>query len=71
MKVDAGGTLYIADLGNERIRRVDASGTTTVAGPIDPEMGPVSQALLADPRAMAPTPDAMLFAGGASGTLQR
>ena len=51
---------------------IDASGTiTTVASPIDPTVGPVSQALLADPRAIALTPDAMLFAGGASGTVQQ
>ena len=71
--VDGSGTLYIADVG-----RTSASGAsiravviTTVAGAIDPgQMGPVSQALLADPRAIAATPGATLIAGGASGTVQ-
>ena len=71
--VDAAGNLYIDDLGNQRIRRVDPTGViTSVAGTIDQgEMGPLAQArLAADPRAMVATPAATLFAGGASGTIQ-
>jgi sugar lactone lactonase YvrE len=59
-------------MSNDRVRRVDATGTiTTVAGQVDPEgMGPVAGARLADPRALVRTPLLTLFAGGVSGTIQ-
>jgi sugar lactone lactonase YvrE len=72
--VDALGNFYIADSYNNYIRRVDASGIiTTVAGSIDPEgMGPLAQADLADPRALAVVSGANLafVAGGSTGTVQ-
>jgi sugar lactone lactonase YvrE len=70
--VDAAGDLYIADSIQQRIRRVDTTGIiTTVVGAIDPgQMGPASQAQLADPLAVVATPTVTLFAGGASGTVQ-
>jgi sugar lactone lactonase YvrE len=70
--VDAAGNVYVVDLMNQRVCRIDPRGVlTTVVGLIDPgQMGPASQARLADPRAIATTPTGTLFAGGASGTVQ-
>ncbi|MEZ4364920.1 MAG: hypothetical protein R2939_01370 [Kofleriaceae bacterium] len=71
--VDAAGTIYVADMNNSRVRRVDgATGViTTIAGAVDPEgMGPALAATLADPRAVALTADEIFIAGGSSGTLQ-
>ena len=56
--VDSSGSLYIADSGNHRIRRVDPSGTiTTIAGTGEPgyggDGGPASEAQLASPVAVA------------------
>ncbi len=56
--LDEAGNLYIADNGNQRIRRVDAAGTiATVAGTgesgFDGDGGPVTQALLSGPRGVA------------------
>jgi uncharacterized protein (TIGR03437 family) len=53
--VDAAGVLYIADLGNQRVRRVTPDGTiTTVAGTGEPSStgdgGPATQAALHTPR---------------------
>ncbi len=63
---DAQGNLYIADLGNHRIRQVDTQGTIrTVAGttPVDPELGgfsgdggPATEAQLSYPWSVAPLP---------------
>ena len=70
--VDDHGAFYVADRNNEYVRRVDATGIiTTVAGLIDPpNMGPVAQAQLADPRSLVLTPTFGLLAGGSSGTVQ-
>ena len=56
--VDTDGNLYIADAGNQRIRRVDSSGIiTTIAGTgvegFGGDGGPAVQAQLADPRGVA------------------
>ena len=56
--VDGAGNLYIADPGNNRIRKVDASGTiTTVAGNGTPDFagdgGPASSAQLYYPTSVA------------------
>ena len=56
--VDKAGNLYIADTGNHRIRRVDASGIiTTIAGTGEPgfsgDGGPAADAQLASPYALA------------------
>jgi sugar lactone lactonase YvrE len=70
---DGLGTLLIADGGNDCVRRLDAvtGAITTVAGRIDPEgMGPIGQAMLADPRTVVPGAPLSVFAGGASGTVQ-
>ena len=55
---DAVGSIYIADAGNDRVRKVDASGTiTTVAGTGEADYGgdggPATEALLNDPRGVA------------------
>ena len=55
---DVAGSLYIADFGNHRIRRVDPSGTiTTIAGTgergFGGDGGPATQAQLANPRGIA------------------
>ena len=56
--VDAAGNLYVADIGNHRVRRVDAAGTiTTVAGTGDRgysgDGGPTAAARLAAPWGVA------------------
>jgi uncharacterized protein (TIGR03437 family) len=56
--MDASGNLYIADAGNERIRRVDSSGIiTTVAGTgtagFSGDGGAATAAMLSAPRAVA------------------
>ena len=56
--VDGGGNLYIADTGNNRIRKVDSTGTiTTIAGTrggrIDGDGGPAVQAGLYSPMRVA------------------
>ena len=58
LAVDSAGNLYIADLGNHRIRRVDGSGIiTTVAGigtgGFDGDGGPALGAQLNGPRGLA------------------
>ena len=55
MAIDRAGNLYIADFGNDRIRRVDARGViTTIAGTgergYSGDNGPAAQAQLAFPR---------------------
>ena len=55
---DGAGNLYIADAGNNRIRKVDATGTiTTIAGTggigVDGDGGPATSALLASPGGVA------------------
>jgi sugar lactone lactonase YvrE len=71
--IDALGNVFLADTANNYIRRVDAlTGTiTTVAGAVDGAgLGPIAQARLTTPLAIARTPESTLFAGGASGTVQ-
>ena len=58
VEVDGSGNLFIADYSNNRIRRVDASGTiTTIAGTGEPgfggDGGPVVEAQLSLPRGVA------------------
>ncbi|MBI2875537.1 MAG: hypothetical protein HYY20_01500, partial [Candidatus Tectomicrobia bacterium] len=64
--VGADGSLYIADFGNSRIRRVGPEGIiTTVVGNGEPEYsgdgGPATQAQLYWPRAVAVGPDGSLY----------
>jgi serine/threonine-protein kinase len=64
--LDGAGNIYIADAGNNRIRRVDASGTiTTVAGAgrysFSGDGGPAIQAHLATPTSVALDPTGNLF----------
>ena len=68
--VDLGpdGSLYITDYGNNRVRKVDPSGTiTTVAGGADPyasnagDNGPAAGASLRQPKSTAVAPDGTLF----------
>ena len=63
-----GGGYLIADTGNNRIRRVDATGTiTTVAGTGAPgaagDGGPSTAAELNQPQGVAITPDGAVFIG--------
>jgi RHS repeat-associated protein len=61
------GNLYVADLGNNRIRRINASGViTTVAGggnftPNLGDGGPATQALLASPQDVVVAPDGSFY----------
>lgn len=71
--LDPTGHLYIADSGDSHIRKVSATTgvISSIAGVIGPErMGPLSQAALADPGAIARLPGFTLVAGGSTGTLQ-
>lgn len=71
--VDGLGMVYAVERANHCVRRIATTGTiTTVAGPVDPQgMGPLIKARLADARALVPAEGRWLFAGGASGTIQR
>lgn len=58
LAVDAGGTMYISDTGNNRVRKVDMSGTiTTIAGNgtagYSGDGGPAASAGLYSPRGLA------------------
>jgi len=71
LSVDASGDVIFGE--ETHLRRVDATTTMirTVAGAVAPErMGPLAQALLADPQAIAITDDLLVVAGGDSGTVQ-
>lgn len=64
--VDADGNVYIADLYNNRVRRVDRNGTiTTVAGTgahgYSGDGGPATEAQLAFPRAVAVYTDGTIY----------
>jgi len=61
--IDAQDRIYIADTNNERIRRIDGTTITTVAGRIDPEsIGVITKARLEDPQAIAVGPSFTLVA---------
>jgi len=65
--VDSGGNLYIADSGNDRIRRVDRQGViVTVAGNGTPgahgDDGPARAATVKDPKAIVIVGDVLFFA---------
>ena len=59
LAVDAGGSIYVADSGNHRVRRIDAAtgGIETLAGTGEPgyggDGGPASEALLDSPGGLA------------------
>ncbi len=64
--VDAAGNLFIVDRGNERIRKVDTSGTiTTIAGTgergFSGDGGPAVEAQLDNPRGVAVDADGNLY----------
>ena len=75
--LDGAGNVFVID--PTRVRRISAASgeITTFAGPMDPPgMGPLAQAHLADPRALALAPASALgsaftlVAGGNTGTVQ-
>lgn len=60
------GVLFVADTGNDAIRRIDKTGAvTTLAPPVDAEGHP----LLHRPVALALTHDGILYVGGAGGRI--
>jgi len=65
------GMLYVADTGNDAIRRIDKDGmVSTLAVPPEDEQGPNGQrALLRRPVALALTHDGYLYIGGAGGRI--
>jgi sugar lactone lactonase YvrE len=72
MAIDEGGNLYFADSTNNRVRRIDASGTiTTVAGTGESgssgDGGPATAAQLADPESVAVDSAGNLYIGEAEG----
>ncbi len=69
--VGADGSVFVADTGNSRIRRVGPDGTiSTVAGNglggFSGDGGPATQARLSDPRRMALGPDGSLYINAAN-----
>ena len=65
MAVDGAGNLFLADIFNDRIRKVATDGTiTTVAGGAEPG-GPFSLALLPEPTALVPLFDGLAVASQA------
>jgi len=75
--VDSSGVIYISDSANERIRRVDQSGTiTTFAGNgtagFSGDGGPASQAMLSTPQALAiDSSGALLVVDGDNSRIRR
>jgi sugar lactone lactonase YvrE len=69
--VDRHGVLFVADTGNDAIRRIDKDGTvTTLALPPEDEQGADGQRpLLRRPAALALTHDGYLYIGGAGGRI--
>jgi sugar lactone lactonase YvrE len=69
--VDKAGVLFVADTGNDAIRRIDKDGTvSTLAVPIEDEQGANGQReLLRRPVALALTHDGYLYIGGAGGRI--
>ena len=69
---DALGRLYMTETDDGNVRRLTTGGIlTTFLGAIDPQgVGPFAQGRLADPRALAAMPGAMLVAAGTSGTVE-
>jgi cysteine-rich repeat protein len=69
----ASGTLYATTLDDGRVRRIDPASSviTTVAGATDPPgTGPLAQAHVTDPQALAPGATLTVIAGGSSGTVE-
>ena len=65
--VDRHGVLFVADTGNDAIRRIDKDGAvTTLAVPVEDAQTP---ALLRRPVALALTHDGFLYIGGAGGRI--
>jgi uncharacterized protein (TIGR03437 family) len=74
--VDSNGNLYVADLGNNRVRRVDASGIiTTVAGNgvsgTSGDGGPATNAQLASPEAVAVDGQGSLYVADGSNRVRK
>jgi trimeric autotransporter adhesin len=64
--LDAGGNLYVADQANNRVRRIDPSGTIrafagTGSAGFSGEEGPATAAQLNSPSGLAAAPDGSLF----------
>ena len=69
--VSKDGVLFVADTGNDAIRRIDKDGSvSTLAVPLEDEQGANGQrALLRRPVALALTHDGYLYIGGAGGRI--
>jgi len=64
--IDKDGVLYVADTGNDAIRRIDRDGTVTT---LAPPAADDEHILLRRPVALAVTHDGWLYAGGAGGRI--
>jgi sugar lactone lactonase YvrE len=77
LEVSPGGDLYIADTGNERIRRIEiaSAAITTVAGTGEPgfqgDGGPSSQAKVHAPVGLAVTPSGEYYIGCRNGRVRK
>ena len=69
--VDKHGVLFVADTGNDAIRRIDPDGsvTTLAVPPEDEQGGDRQRPLLRRPVALALTHDGYLYIGGAGGRI--
>ena len=71
LAVDKHGVLFVADTGNDAIRRIDQDGTvsTLAVAPEDEQGANGQRALLRRPVALALTHDGYLYIGGAGGRI--
>jgi uncharacterized protein (TIGR03437 family) len=56
LAVDSGGSVFVADFGNQRVRKISGGGVTTVAGTGNGDGGPATSAFLNQPFGIAVDP---------------